>query len=209
MSFLLVLAASVSASASGSLPMARAAAKARRRNEPFDSFRRLDSRLSALNQQLEELKKAVDQHDTGKHGRKAAPWLPVLHRMRPNVAAIQQVTERLQFRYRRSRFGRRSFTRLHTDATNVRRRLRQAARAQTPQAAKSRVEAVSHALLAFVLAFQHVSGGYGGLRCHPREWACCQPKPELGAATASECAWECVATPERCTGFRGPRTPAR
>jgi len=186
-------------------------------NEPFQSFRTIDGKLTLLNNQVLELTNTVDhlKNTSPKHGRgarSAPPWARQIRQMRRPVFTIQVITARLRSMYRRRHqpFGIRVFSTLHKKAITVDRRLEAVGKAQDAGTAKNSVADLKQAVLALVLQFQAASGGYGALHCSPGMWACCEPKKReagIGAAPEGACKWTCAQRTRQCTtGFLGPRT---
>ncbi len=181
-----------------------------RANEPFDSFRVLDSKLSLLDQQLAALKATVS---SAKPAGTRTPWVSTARRMRATIASIEHTSRKLALRYRRTHhpYGVRAFTRIEHTAAGLTKAVRQVQMARTEREARARVDGAAHALLPVVMEYQHVSGGYGAVHCSPRQWACCEPRPDVASRAGKDdaCAWECVQQVRSCKGFPGPRTPLR
>ena len=136
-----------------------------------------------------------------------------LREIRATAASIRLSTRTLSARerIRRSSYGRVAFRGLDRRAVAMNRSLRALATAKTAGQSRARLKGVSRAMIALVLHFQAVSGGYGALRCSPGDWTCCHPKPVQvkGRRTMKGCRWVCVEKAARCrSGCLGPRTPS-
>lgn len=187
--------------------------------EPFASFRILDSHLALLDAQFHNLKsdgEKIEKMRSAKERRRAYRQLrksKALREIRYTAASIRMSTRALsgRDRIRRSRYGRVAFHGLDRRAVAMNRSLRALATAKTARQTRARLEGVSRAMIALVLQFQAVSGGYGALRCSPGDWTCCHPKPVhvKGRRAMNGCRWVCVVKAARCrSGCLGPRTPS-
>jgi hypothetical protein len=178
--------------------------------EPFRSFAILDAKLSVLTNQQALLQGALNASGAGGHG-SAQPQTrsKLLNSMRLVIAQILRVTTRLQSRYaRRHRsFGARILGTLGKRAKTVNHEIYAVQRAHTLSSARTADERLGNGIVALVLQFQAVSGGYATTQCAPREWTCCEPKrpKDLMPGEEAACRWMCVATARRCTGLLGPR----
>ncbi len=168
------------------------------RTEPSYSFALLDKKLTLLSQEQLALT----------NGEARSRRLPA-RSMERTVASIVQTAARLQFLYARRRqpFGARMFRLLRSRAEAVHKAVNSLAVADNSRARQTELRAVNSRILALVIQFQAVSGGYSALRCAPREWTCCSPKrrQDLRPGESMACRWTCVSKARSCTGFRGPR----
>ncbi len=168
------------------------------RTEPSYSFALLDKKLTLLSQEQLALT----------NGEARSRRLPA-RSMERTVASIVQTAARLQFLYARRRqpFGARMFRLLRSRAEAVHKAVNSLAVADNSRARQTELRAVNSRILALVIQFQAVSGGYSALRCAPREWTCCSPKrrQDLRPGESMACRWMCVSKARSCTGFRGPR----
>ena len=168
------------------------------RTEPSYSFALLDKKLTLLSQEQLALTNAEAR----------SRRLPA-RSMERTVASIVQTAARLQFLYARRRqpFGARMFRLLRSRAEAVHKAVNSLAVADNSRARQTELRAVNSRILALVIQFQAVSGGYSALRCAPREWTCCSPKrrQDLRPGESMACRWMCVSKARSCTGFRGPR----
>ncbi len=168
------------------------------RTEPSYSFALLDKKLTLLSQEQLALP----------NGEARSRRLPA-RSMERTVASIVQTAARLQFLYARRRqpFGARMFRLLRSRAEAVHKAVNSLAVADNSRARQTELRAVNSRILALVIQFQAVSGGYSALRCAPREWTCCSPKrrQDLRPGESMACRWMCVSKARSCTGFRGPR----
>ncbi len=168
------------------------------RTEPSYSFALLDKKLTLLSQEQLALT----------NGEARSRRLPA-RSMERTVASIVQTAARLQFLYARRRqpFGARMFRLLRSRAEAVHKAVNSLAVADNSRARQTELRAVNSRILALVIQFQAVSGGYSALRCAPREWTCCSPKrrQDLRPRESMACRWMCVSKARSCTGFRGPR----
>ena len=168
------------------------------RTEPSYSFALLDEKLTLLSQEQLALT----------NGEARSRRLPA-RSMERTVASIVQTAARLQFLYARRRqpFGARMFRLLRSRAESVHKAVNSLALADNSRARQTELRAVNSRILALVIQFQAVSGGYSALRCAPREWTCCSPKrrQDLRPGESMACRWMCVSKARSCTGFRGPR----
>ena len=191
--------------APGALGAAPAHRRPARSNEPFESFRLLDRRLTQLDQELRQATQVAVQ---SKHSR---AWVKPARRARASALAVRSIGRRLRLRYggTRRRFADRLFRPLEHSAAMTAADIRRALAAKTRARAVARLRAASSERLALVLHYQAVSGGYAALRCGGGEWACCEPKrledPVPGVKAA--CNWGCARNRSACrAGVLGPRS---
>jgi hypothetical protein len=187
--------------------------------EPFASFRILDSQLFLLDAQFHQLKsdgESIQKLRSAKERRRAYHELrrsKALREIRSTAGSIRMSTHALrsQERIRRSPYGRVAFRGLDRRALAMKRSLQALATAKNARQTRTRLKGVSRAMIALVLHYQAVSGGYGALRCGPGGWTCCHPKPvqAKGKPALNGCRWVCVEKAARCrSGCLGPRTPS-
>lgn len=185
--------------------------------EPFDSFRRIDSNLTNIDRRLQQLTSRMN--DAGQLHRRAerAQALTSLRRsatlrsLGTSSISLVSASRRLELHYqqRRQRYGIRIFTSLHREASSMARSEIRIAHATTMNDFRSAQRRFAADLLAFVLQFQAMSGGYGALECGPGQWACCQPSVrKMGGSSLQGCTWLCTKSIHNCqSGCLGPRTP--
>jgi hypothetical protein len=178
--------------------------------EPFRSFAILDAKLSVLTSQQASLQGALNASGAGVQGSaRSQTRSKLLNNMRVVIAQILGVTTRLQSRYARQHrsFAARIFGALRSRANAVSHELHSVRRAHTLSSARTADERLGNGIVALVLQFQAVSGGYATTQCAPRDWTCCEPKrpKDLMPGEEAACRWMCVPTPRRCTGLLGPR----
>jgi hypothetical protein len=178
--------------------------------EPFRSFAILDAKLSVLTSQQASLQGALNGSGAGAHASaQSQTRSQLLNSMRIAIAQILRVTTRLQSRYARQHrsFGARIVGALRNRAKTVKHEIYRVQRAHTLSSARVADERLGNAIVALVLQFQAVSGGYATTQCATREWTCCEPKrpKDLMPGEEAACRWMCVPTARRCTGLLGPR----
>lgn len=185
--------------------------------EPFNTFRSLDAQLSVLDQHMSELKREAEKvgkiHDS-KARTKAYKNLrrsKAVREVRSTIWSIEATARAVGYnrRIRNSRYGREISSALRRKAMRMNQRLDRFRYAKTSQGTDASLRDFSQSMIAFVLQFQAVSGGYGALQCGPGSWTCCRPKKVGGKGAAlNGCRWVCVETARRCrSGCLGPRTP--
>ena len=186
--------------------------------EPFNTFRSLDSQLSTLDAQFSGFRKESDQvgkiSNPTRRGRsyRQLHLAKTTHELRVTVSSIRLTVRKLSHSKttRRSRYGRALTRALSRKAQTMQTRLDYVVRARTKKQVRSSLRNFSDAMLAFVLQFQAVSGGYGALQCEPGDWTCCGSKKLRSASGAAlnGCIWLCVKRRAACrSGCLGPRTP--
>ena len=182
-------------------PLAGYAGVGAPREEPFDSFRRLDSELSTLQNQFTEVRRGVQMGAPAE----SKQWLDAVHATEKTTSSIATVVRKLVVRYRRvhRRFGVKVFTRLQLRTSSVRlalTRLENSGRMEKTKAADD----VSGAILGLIRQYQAVSAGYEKTHCK-RKLPCCVPR-KLDPDSSPGCKWECVQNPATCKrGFLGSR----
>src|ERR1043166_9050940 len=85
------------------------------REEPFDSFRRLDSQLSVLQNQFTEVRRGLQMGGPAE----TKQWLNAVHASSQTTLSIQAIARKLtaRYRHRRERFGVKVFGRLELRAS--------------------------------------------------------------------------------------------
>lgn len=185
--------------------------------QPFASFKRIDSHLTNIDRNLQELTSRIKDADRPQRRRERTHALASLRRsstlrsLRSSSTSLLAITHTLEFHYQqqRQRYGTRIFSRMHGEALSMVHSEARITRAITISDLRSAQRSFSANLLAFVLQFQAVSGGYGALECGPGQWACCQPSVrKLGTSSLQGCTWICTRSVRSCrSGCLGPRTP--
>jgi hypothetical protein len=180
--------------------------------EPFRSFRIMDSQLTFLTHQQESLKAGCNakQADCRTAGTRSL-HRTIARKMSLTVAKISSTAAKLQRLYqtRDQPFGVRMFKAIRTRAGDVQRSIDSVAQARTHTAADRAIKNLDESMVSLIAQFQAASGGYGATRCSAGAWACCEPKrsKDLLQSEQLACMWTCVQTSQRCSGFLGPRIP--
>ena len=195
----------------GSLPAQSIAPPSGRVQEPFESFAVLDKQLSLLDRQAADLKASTQQaparSEAGKSTGRERPWIRQSRELRPTAISISRESYKLYRLYapRERHLHNGMFTRLYRRSKVLRRDLAKVAHSRNRVAAKRAEARLSRALVAFVVQFQRVSGGYAGLHCEAAEWGCCEFKQSRHKGPYDSCRWACVKTVQSCRrGFLGP-----
>jgi hypothetical protein len=178
--------------------------------EPFRSFRILDAKLTLLANQQDALKAAFNPVQLGSGSIAIPSQLRTASRsMNLTAAGIEQIAGGLEHLYtgRHQHFGVQMFRIMRIKAQEVQRGVGAVAKAQTRSALDLATKRLDERIVSLVVQFQAASGGYGGARCSPGAWTCCEPKrsKDLLQSEQIACMWGCVPTAETCTGFLGPR----
>ena len=180
------------------------------REEPFHSFRLLDSKITLLAQQQESLRTACEAMKAGPQSvPENSPHRKVASNLNLTAAEISRIASGLERLYqtRHQTFGVQMFRTLRVRAQDVRVSVKRVAKAQTRIAADLALKRLDDSIVSLVVQFQAASGGYGATRCSPGTWTCCEPKrsKDLLQSEPIACTWKCASTLEGCTGFVGPR----
>jgi hypothetical protein len=180
--------------------------KAPSKLEPFRSFAILDSKLSVLTNQQASLQGALNGNGAGLSSQTRAK---LLSNMRLTTAQIGRVAAHLQSRYARQHrpFGVHILRVLRSRANAVNHEIYFIKMAPSISDARIANERLGKRVIALVLQFQAVSGGYATTQCAAREWTCCEPKlaKDLMPGEEAACKWMCLPSANRCTGLLGPR----
>ena len=190
------------------LPVAQGQSKGTTDNEPFETFRVIDSKLTLLDSQWGELRKSL-QDDQRLKKKLRSPWVIPARNVRATVASIQRLGWRLRSRYRsqHQKAAYRLFTSLDLKAHTMRRQLLALEHSRRRVAAKRFEERAEKTMLALVMQFQGISAGYAALHCEPLQWACGEVISSGRVHDAPPVKWLCVNTKRRCHGLPGPQTP--
>jgi hypothetical protein len=182
------------------------------RLEPFRSFAILDAKLSLLTSQQASLEATLNAR--GPESDASTPRqsrAKLLNNMRGTSADIRRLTAHLQSRYARQHraFGVKILELLRARANAVSRDIYLVERAGTGTSARLADERLGKRIVALVVQFQAVSGGYATTRCAAQEWTCCEPKgtKDLMPDEQAACRWTCLRNSNKCTGLLGPRIP--
>jgi hypothetical protein len=185
--------------------------------QPFASFERIDAQLTRIDRNLQKLKSYLNDTAQLQTRRNRSIGFRNLRRsvslrsLASSSASLRGITRNLElhFERRRQRYGARIFGSLHREAVSMVRSDHQISSATTMSSFRAAQREYSKHLLAFILQFQAISGGYGALECGPGEWACCQPSVrQLGSSSLHGCTWICTRKIRTCrSGCLGPRTP--
>jgi hypothetical protein len=182
------------------------------RLEPFRSFAILDAKLSLLTSQQASLEASLNGRAPEPGASTAAQSrAKLLNSMRVTSAEIRRLTAHLQSRYARQHraFGVKILKLLRARANAVHRDIYVVQRAHTESSARVADERLGKGIVALVLQFQAVSGGYATTQCAAQEWTCCEPKrtKDLMPGVQAACRWTCLPNSNKCTGLLGPRIP--
>lgn len=167
--------------------------------EPFDSFRLIDSKLSELQTQFTEVQRGLQMGWPAetKH------WADEVHAAARTASSIEEIARKLKVRYlrRHRRYGTRIFRLLELRASATRHQMallgRSSGKAEKTRAADN----AAAALLKLIYQYQAVSAGYENSHCNRGKIACCVPRKSSGSGS-SGCKWECVQSRARCkSGF--------
>lgn len=185
-------------------------------SEPFASFGLMDARLTQISKVLPRL--SADIPKASKSSAHAAPvnsaMVQDVEELRSAVSSIQSTTKKLQAHYgaQRQKYGVLIFSQLARKSDAMQNELNLISKAKSPETVQSALRKFSRAMLAFVLQFQAVSGGYRALNCQPGSWSCCRPrKINIGRDERFfGCKWNCTKRRARCrAGCLGPRMPGK
>jgi hypothetical protein len=183
-------------------------------NEPFQTFELIDSMLSALAKQQDELKRALfptqGTATSTKPMSRLRHWAEAAHNIQQTARSIRILASRQERRYSRlkQKFGVRTFKALEVRARAVEKTAGLLRQTQADSLAARNRAILEKQSLSLVLQFQAITGGYGATRCSAGHRHCCEPKE--GSHVASKridlaCKWVCVASARKCAkGFTGP-----
>jgi hypothetical protein len=190
-------------------------AKSSATNEPFDTFNIIDTKLAQLAPQQAAVKQAISP--SGSKATETRPGSPLRRWTKPaqnlerTARSIKVLAGRQERRYRRLKqpFGVTAFRQLAKRATAVELTARRIKRAREERTSIKQEADLEKRILALVLQFQAISGGYAAARCSVQQQPCCLPKDEPKSANNDVgCKWQCVAARGACrSGFLGPRPP--
>ena len=184
---------------------------------PAVLFQRVDKRLSALDiddQYVGSKAKAVEE--IRGRARRAKMLRQVQHspQFRERLHSTNElltIASRAERTYsaRHQQYGARLFRDLHTKLAALKSPLREASSARTLTAFDRDEKLIQTRMLAVVVQFQAISGGYAGLACRPGTWACCgQRVIKDGKVAVRACTWSCAARLTACAGgCLGPLIP--
>lgn len=187
------------------------------RAQPFSTFHSVDALLTKLDRNSRQLRSQLDQA-SNLHKRRREAALRKLRKSADLRDAMQSsyrlviISRRGEALYarRRQRYGRVLFRELRARAAAMSAALDRGRKASTVMGFARDEARFSAGLLAFVLQFQAISGGYGALACDPGAWTCCQPRgvKEDGRREMEGCTWICAPKMAACRGgCLGPRIP--
>jgi len=178
-------------------------------NEPFDTFRLIDAEMTRLDSQLAQLKKSL-RPGGQLSAKQRRLWVASARRMRATASSIQRLGKRMRSHYRahHQKAGYRLFTALDLKAQALRHQLLSLERARGRVVAERASSRVEKSMLALVLQFDSMSGGYAAVHCEPQWWACAEVRSDR-ANDAPAVKWACVNTRRACAGLLGPQSPAR
>ncbi len=175
-------------------------------NEPFESFRAIDAKLTLLDGQFAALKQCLAQREPQGSARGC---LRETQDVRASLAAIERRSLKLRSHYRRrgQRLGYRLFSKLRTKAHATAGAVAGLKDAPTQYVRSRNLARVQKAMLATVLEFQAISGGYGAVHCDPTAWACGSLRRASRENRSEGVTWACVKQARACRGLLGPQTP--
>jgi len=170
--------------------------------EPFDSFRTMDSKLSILQKQFTEVRRRVQMGAPAE----TKQWADATHATLQTASSIELIARKLKVRYLRSRqrFGAKVFRRLELRASSTRRCIMRLESSTGTVARTKAADKASTSILNLIQQYQAVSAGYENSHCSRGKWPCCLPRGSASAGSAPGCKWECVQQRARCRkGFLG------
>lgn len=180
-------------------------------NEPFHTFALLDSKLSTLNKQQDELRRSILPEGSKATSTipksKVRPWTLAARAAQQTARSMNALARKQEVRYRnlKQAFGVRAFEALAREADAVADIAGVLGSTLDDSEAAKQKAVFEQRTLALVLQYQAITGGYGAVHCSSGERPCCEPKENGNAAVG--CKWVCVASAGKCgNGFTGPRT---
>ena len=186
----------------------------RTNNEPFQTFELLDSKLSMLAKQQEDLKRALfptpGTATSTKPISRLRHWAEASENIQQTARSIRILATRQERRYSRlkQKFGVRAFTTLRIRARAVEKTAGLLRRTQADNVAARNQAILEKQSLSLILQFHAITGGYAATRCSAGYRACCEPKEDSHVASQRitlACKWVCVASAPKCAkGFTGP-----
>jgi hypothetical protein len=186
-------------------------------NEPFQTFELIDSRLSVLTKQQDDLKRALfptpGRATSTKPNSRLRHWAKAAQNIQQTSKSIRMLATRQERRYSRLKqnFGVRAFKALRVRARAVETTAGLLRHTQADSLAARNQAILEKQSLALVLQFQAITGGYGATRCSAGHCPCCEPKAASHAPSERievACKWVCVASAPKCAkGFTGPVLP--
>jgi hypothetical protein len=180
--------------------------------EPFDSFRAMDSELSALQKQFTEVRRGLQIGSPVE----TKQWADAIHASAQAASSIETIARKLKVRYLRSRqkFGANVFRELELRASSTRRDIMRLESSSGKIAKTKAADDASASILKLIQQYQAVSAGYESSHCNRGKWACCQPRKSASPGSTPGCKWECVQKRARCrkgflaTPLSRPHNPA-
>jgi hypothetical protein len=173
--------------------------------EPFDSFRALDSKLSVLQKQFTEVRRGLQMGEPAE----TKQWADAVHATAQTASSIETIARKLRVRYlhRRQRYGAKVFRLLESQASSTRHQIMRLESSGGRVKKTKATDRASAAILKLIQQYQAVSAGYENSHCTRRKWPCCVPrKSGIGASSTQGCKWGCVANRATCKkGFLGTR----
>jgi len=176
--------------------------------EPFDSFRVLDGKLTSLQRQFADVQEIVPEvaRIGAIDNAKAEQWRSALQATALTAASIENLARRQKTRCLRTRqaYGARLFRSLEQRAFLVRKPILELQGKLRTEEMKPLIDEASKSILSLIQQYQAVSAGYENVHCVRAQWPCCLPK-KVGKASYG-CKCQCVQRPATCRkGFRGTR----
>ena len=164
--------------------------------EPFDSFRTMDSELSVLQKQFTEVRRGLQMGAPAE----TKQWADAIHATAQTASSIEAIARKLKVRYLRSRqkFGAKVFRQLELRASSTRRHIMRLESSTGTVAKTKAADNASASILKLIQQYQAVSAGYENSHCSRGKWACCLPRRSAGPGSTPGCKWECVQKRARC-----------
>ena len=170
--------------------------------EPFDSFRSMDSELSVLQKQFMEVRVQLGAPAETKQ------WADAIHATAQTASSLEVISRKLKVRYLRSRqkYGAKVFRQLEMRASSTGRLITQLESSRGTATKAKATDNASASILKLIQQYQAVSAGYENSHCNRAKWACCLPSQSASPGSAPGCKWECVQQRARCKkGFLATR----
>lgn len=187
-------------------------------DQSFSAFQEIDALLTKLDhdsQQLrsqrEDIIKLPTRHQRElalRKLRRSPSFKEAMHVSRKLVVLSRH--EEALYAKKRQRYGRILFRELDRRAAGMQAVMARQENQLTVSDFTRQEEKFRGQLLAFVLQFQAISGGYAALACDPGGWTCCQPRTVMGNGKTQikGCTWRCASKVKACSGgCLGPRVP--
>lgn len=187
-------------------------------DQPFSAFQEIDALLTKLDHDSQHVRSKLDEI-TKLHTRRQREISLRKLRRSASFKESMQVSRKLVvisrheealYTRKKQRYGRTLFRQMHARAVTMQLALVQQENQLTVSDFGRQEEKFTGQLLAFVLQFQAISGGYAALACDPGGWTCCQPRTVKadGKTEVKGCTWRCASKAKSCSGgCLGPKVP--